>query len=133
MTVKMTNLTSAPMELDIPLGCMDFDIAVYREGQKARVDQEYVEECLGMGGICGPVLPVRVTLEPQGTLRANLSLAARVSRWDKKGDGCVSHLAGALPPGRYGLRVQLPFSDPSPEEPESLEPRVVEGPVVVLP
>ncbi len=133
VTVKMTNLTSAPMELDMRLGCWPFEISVYREGQQERVDQEYAEGCNPMGGVCAPGLPVRVTLEPQGSLRADLTFAAHVLQRDREGNKCVSYLARALPPGRYGLSVRLPFSDPIPGEPQSWEPRTVEGSVVVLP
>ena len=133
VTVKVTNLTSAPMELDMQLGCRAFDISAYREGQDERVDQEYTGGCQATGGICAPGLPVRVTLEPQGSLRVDLTFAAHVLQWDKEGNECVSYLARALPPGRYGLRVQLPFSDPIPGKPQSWESRTVEGSVVVLP
>jgi hypothetical protein len=132
VTVKVTNLTDAPMELDMQLGCT-FEIATYLEGQEERVDEEYSDKCHPTGGVCAPGLPVRVTLEPQGVLRADLTYAAHVLLWDLEGKECVSFLARALPPGRYGIRVWLPFSDPVPGQPQSWESRSVEGSVVVLP
>jgi hypothetical protein len=136
VTVKVTNLTDAPMELDMQLGCT-FEIEAYREGQKERADEEYSEECRPTGGptggICVPGLPVRVTLEAHGSLRMNLAFAAQLTRWEGEGLECLSYPGRALPPGRYGIRVRLPFSDPVPGEPQSRNSRSVEGSVVVLP
>lgn len=133
MSVRMTNLTSAPMELDVTLGCLAFGAAAHNAGKDERADEEYSDECAHMGGLCGRGRPVRVTLEPQGSLTKRIVFAAKVKRLEKEGDECVWHPARALPPGRYLVRVTLPFQDPIPGKPHSVQSRTVAGSVVVVP
>ena len=133
MSVKMTNLTNTPMELDVTLGCLAFEASAHNASKDDRADEEYSDECAYMGGLCGSGFPVRVTLEAKGSLRKSTVLAAKIKRLEKKGDQCVWHPARALPPGRYVVRVTLPFQDPIPGKPRSVKSRTVEGSVVVVP
>lgn len=133
LTVVMTNLENGPLEFDMQLGCGAFDSSVYREGQTERVDQVLNGRCSDTGGVCAPGRAVRVTLEPRGVVRMNLDFDARIVQWDENENRCVDSSERAIPPGRYGLRVQLPFVDPVIEESRSWETRWAEGSVVVLP
>ncbi len=52
-----------------------------------------------------------------------------------KGDACTEKVLGPLPPGRYTLRIFLPWTDPKPipGNADARASRVFEGPLVVDP
>lgn len=133
LSLTMTNVTDRPMMLDVTLGCAAFEAGARHAGHEERADEEYSEACASMGGLCGSGYPVRVSLKPGGTLHKRVPFAARVRRLEREGKRCVWRPAGALPPGRYVVRVTLPFRDPVPGEPHVVRSRHVEGQVVVLP
>lgn len=133
VTVVMTNLTSAPLDLDLMMGCKPFEQEVYREGEEERVNLETTGGCALTGGICAPGLPVVLILEPHGVLRTDLTFTAHVVRREHVGNQCVTSRARVLPPGRYRLRVQQPFWDPVPGQPQVRKSRWAEAPVVVQP
>ena len=132
LSVKMTNVTNAPMELDVTLGCFAFEANAYEPGKDQPANAEVSDDCGGLG-LCGTGGPVRVTLEPHGSLSKNVVFTASVNRLEPEGDECAWRPVRGLRPGRYVVRVKLPFHDPVPGKPHESASRTVEGSVVVAP
>jgi hypothetical protein len=128
--LTLTNVSAAPLELDLSLGCSAFEAWIYRARGTERADQD-----LGKGGVfnqgCRRGPTVRVTLEPNGVLRKQVAVVARVKKLKSLG-----HTVGlvddrALPPGRYRARVMLPLLDPVTGEEGASKTRTLEVPLVV--
>lgn len=126
LAVEMRNVSGAPLTLDVDDSCLAFTAEA--ENAAAR---SFDSEC---GGLCAsaPTM-LRVILEPGGVVRKRVDFEA-VMR-SVKGDACTEHVLGPLPPGRYTLRVFLPWTDPKPipGNADARESRVLEAPFVVDP
>jgi hypothetical protein len=74
---------------------------------------------------------LRVTLEPGGVVHKKVSLTASMRR--VAGDDCKEEALGPLPPGRYTMKIVLPWTDPRPipGNDQARASRVFETPVVV--
>ncbi len=126
IALEMRNVSGAPLTLDVDDSCLDFTAEAENAAAKS-MDTE-------CGGLCGsaPTM-LRVTLEPNGVLRKRVDFEA-VMR-SIKGDACTEKVLGPLPPGRYTLRIFLPWTDPKPipGNADARASRVFEGPLVVDP
>jgi hypothetical protein len=126
IALEMRNVSGAPLTLDVDDSCLAFTAEAESAAAKS-LDSE-------CGGLCGsaPTM-LRVTLEPNGVLRKRVDFDA-VMR-SVKGDACTERVLGPLPPGRYTLRVFLPWTDPAPiaGNADARASRVFEGTVVVDP
>ena len=99
--VVFSNHGSAPLTLDLEVGCGRFTLEAYtRAGQRA----DYINTTCGFGTGCGRGL-VRVTLAPGGTLKKKLGYDATVTTLD---GSCHEQPGGPLKPGKYELRIQTP-------------------------
>lgn len=126
ISLELRNVSGAPLTLDVDDACLTFTAEAENAAAKS-MDSE-------CGGLCGsaPTM-LRVTLEPNGVLRKRVDFEA-VMR-SIKGDACTEKVLGPLPPGRYTLRIFLPWTEPKPipGNPDARASRVFEGPLVVDP
>jgi len=125
-TIEMQNATSAPIPLDFLDGCMSWDTQA-DDGKHFTFDSE-------CGGLCGTAEQMlRVTLDPGGTVRKEVTLTATMRR--VAGDQCKEQSLGPLPPGKYTMKVTLPWTDPKPipGNDQARASRVFETPLVVTP
>lgn len=126
--VRMINTGDEPLEVDIALGCTAFTTHVL-DASGRRVD--WRDDC-GVGlGLCGTGWPVRVTLEPAGSLRKVVTFIAVTSRLVESGGQCEQAVDGPLAPGEYTLRLISPHVDPIPGRAHEIRPRHVEVPLHV--
>lgn len=138
-TIRSGGVTSFDLEMQNVSGRMlAFDVgdslgAFHTEAFNATF-ATFQTECggLGIGGLGTRATVVRVHLDPDGTVRKRVWLSATMARIVVKEEKCVAEQLGALPPGNYTLRVQLPWSDPTPGAPNSRTMRFFDAPLVVL-
>ena len=121
--LTMKNATGAPLPLELTFGCNAFLAEAANDSATT-----FEVEC---GGLCGQGQPLRVTLAPQGVVHKRVRLDANMRRID--GKDCVERQLGPLPPGRYTMTIDLPWTDPSPipGNPQARKSRVVEVPLEV--
>jgi hypothetical protein len=129
LVVEMKNVSNEPLPLDVDDSCGTFEAVASNDKTTS-----FETDCFGMcaGGPEPHVL--RVTLEPGGVVRKKVKFFAVETRVIMDAhDECVERTTGGLPPGTYDLHITLPWTDPVPEDPAVLRPRVLEAQLAVTP
>lgn len=104
-TLEFRNVSGAPLPLELDNSCLAFESVARNETASS-----FESEC---GGLCVRASnKLRVMLEPGGILQKSVDFVAVQRRID--GDQCSEKNLGPLPPGRYTLKVTLPWTDPAP-------------------
>jgi hypothetical protein len=129
LVVELKNTSHEPLPVDLDDSCGTFEAQASNESANS-----FESDCFGACGN-GPEPHVfSVTLEPGGIVRKKVKFYAVQRRviMDEHQE-CVTRTLGSLPPGEYQLRVTLPWTDPVPDDPTVMRPRVVEAPLTITP
>jgi hypothetical protein len=105
LVVEMRNVSGDPLVVDVDNAC-GFEVVASND-QATSYESECTLEC-----VRGPEPRVaRVQLEPDGVIVKKLRFWAIQKRVMSDGHRCTDKSLGTLPPGRYQVKVALPWSD----------------------
>jgi hypothetical protein len=129
LILEMRNVSAEPLLVDVQDACGTFEATA-----SSPEATSFETDCFGLcGGGPEPHL-LRVTLEPGGVIHKHVKFFAVMTRVVLNDhEECTERTMGGLPPGRYDLRITLPWTDPIPDDPAATRPRVVEAALTVTP
>jgi hypothetical protein len=105
VALKMENVTSEALTIDITNCCFNFETAILQNGERVDI----VTECGGLCGNCPPA--ARVTLLPGGSIVKHVEIDSTQTVIESSNMMCTPREPVLLKAGEYTVRISSPFKD----------------------